>query len=223
MKVKVINTSNQEVGDVELPEEIFLEKFNSFLIYDAFKNELANKRQGNSSTKTRGVVAGTTKKPWRQKGTGNARAGSNKSPLWIGGGVIFGPHKRSYRYKLNDKSKRKALYSLLSHLLKSNKIKILDDLQIDGYKTKVVYNIFSDNNLSLKKKVLLVVNSGEKNDIFLKRSAANVPWLKVVNVESLELNSLYNSNEIFFTKKSIEKLILKFSPKSKAEVENNNG
>ena len=201
--------------DVSLPEELLHEKFNAHLVHAAIKNELANKRQGNSSTKTRGEVRGTTKKPWRQKGTGNARAGSSKSPLWIGGGVIFGPQKRSYRYQLNSKVKKKAFRSLFGYLFAKGKIRVLDDLEVKEYKTKKISEIFS--RISLKKRILLVIDCEHKNSVFLRRSARNLPWLMVVNVESLELNSLYNSKEIFFTKSSIEKLDSRLLKKQASE------
>ncbi len=211
MVVDSLGLDGEKKAQVELSEKIFGEEFSSSAIYEAFKNELANKRQGNSSTKTRGMVAGTTKKPWRQKGTGNARAGSNKSPLWIGGGIIFGPHKRSYRYELNSKFKKKATFSLLSFLLRNGMLKVVDEINLSEYSTKKVSEIFSNPKISSKKKVLLVIGSQHPNGAFLRASARNIPWLRVVNVESLELNTLYRSKEVIFTSQAIEIINNKFS------------
>ncbi|MDU2202765.1 MAG: 50S ribosomal protein L4, partial [Anaerococcus hydrogenalis] len=148
-KVEVLNIKGENVGEIELNETLFAADIAETAVYDAVKSQLANKRQGTQSAKTRAEVRGGGRKPFRQKGTGRARQGSIRAPHYTGGGIVFAPKPRDYSYKIPKKMRRKALYSVLTSKVNDNELVVLDELKLDSYKTKeaneILKNINADN------------------------------------------------------------------------------
>ena len=173
-KLNVLNIQGQNVGEIELSDAVFGVEVNEHVLYEVVKNQLANKRQGTQSAKTRAEVRGGGRKPWRQKGTGRARQGSIRAVQWIGGGVAFAPKPRSYRYTLPKKVRRLAMKSALTSKVQANEMIVLDALTMDAPKTKEFATIL--NNVNAAKKALVVM--AEKNENVIK-SAANIPKLKL--------------------------------------------
>lgn len=203
MKFPVKNHLFQEVDQVDLPPH-FEEKISSGAVYDAIKNELNNKREGNASTKTMSEVVGSSKRPYRQKGTGRARAGNKKSPLWRGGGVVFGPHKRDYTYSLPVKVKQKAFRSILTELRESGRFSVMSDLEMNEYKTRTIADIFKHLNC---KRVVWVISAKEKSAPYIRRSASNMTALWLYNIESLELKDLFYADHVVFSISAIDYLV----------------
>lgn len=202
MKFPVKDYHFQEVGQIDLPSH-FEEKISLGAVYDSIKNELNNKRQGNASTKTMSEVKGSGKKPFRQKGTGRARSGSRKSPLWRGGGVVFGPHKKDYIYNLPAKVKQKALRSILADLRENGRFSVMSDLELNEYKTKTVADIFK--NLK-EKRLVWVISAKEKSSYYIRRSASNMTTLRLFNVESLELKDIFYADHVVFSVSAVQAL-----------------
>jgi large subunit ribosomal protein L4 len=187
---------------IELNEEIFGISPNDHAIYLDVKQHLANKRQGTHSSKERAVVSGSTKKLKRQKGTGGARAGDTKSPVFVGGGRAFGPHPREYGFKLNKKVKALARKSALSYKTRDNEIMVLEDFTLEEVKTRKFVEVL--NNLSLSdKKTLMVIPESDQN-IYL--SARNIPQAKVIIASSLNTYDILNANKLIIVESSIGKI-----------------
>lgn len=198
--VSVYNMEGKEVEQIELNDSIFGVKINEHLVHMAVVQQLANKRQGTQSTKTRGEVRGGGRKPWRQKGTGNARQGSIRSPQWKGGGVVFAPKPRDYSFKLNKKEKQVALKSALSSKVENNKLFILDKLDFDEIKTKSMASVLDNLNIS---KALIVL--GEKNDnVYL--SARNIPSVRTVQSNSINVYDVLKYDALVLTKDAVKKI-----------------
>ena len=170
-KVSVYNMKGEAVGEIELNDEIFGVEVNEHLLHLAVVAQLANKRQGTQSAKTRSEVSGGGKKPWRQKGTGHARQGSIRAAQWTGGGIIFAPKPRDYEMKLNKKEKRIALKSALTTRAQEAKVFVIDELKVEEIKTKTMVNLFKGLNLD---KALVVLNTNDQNVICSTRNIANV-------------------------------------------------
>ncbi|WP_129598569.1 50S ribosomal protein L4 [Anaerophilus nitritogenes] len=200
-KVDLYNVSGQQVGEIELNEAIFGAEINGSVMHEVVKNYLANQRQGTQSAKTRAEVRGGGRKPWRQKGTGRARQGSIRSPQWIGGGVVFAPKPRDYRYTLPKKVKRLAMKSALSSKVKENQMIVLDEFKIDAYKTKDMVNIL--NNLKAEKKALIVLDV--KNDYVVK-SASNIKGVTTTLVNTLNVYDILNHDKFIVTKDAVHKI-----------------
>lgn len=194
-EVAVKDIGNNETGNVNLPEKIFDAPVRVDLMYEAVKNYLANQRQGNASTKTKGLVRGGGKKPWRQKGTGRARAGSIRSPIWRGGGTVFGPLPRDYSYKLPRKVKRKALYSAFASKLQDDAVIVLNELIIHEPKTKHVRNLLKTLQLE-NKKVLFVVDKGDRN---LALASRNLYLVKVSMASDVNVYDLLYYEKLILT------------------------
>lgn len=169
-KVSVYNMKGESIGDIELKEEIFDVPVNEHLMHMAVVAQLANKRQGTQSARTRSEVRGGGKKPWRQKGTGHARQGSIRAPQWTGGGVVFAPKPRDYEIRLNKKEKRLALKSALASRLAEEKIFVIDELKTGEAKTKIMVELLNGLNIS---KALVVLNKENDRNTYL--SARNIP------------------------------------------------
>jgi large subunit ribosomal protein L4 len=193
-KVALWNQAGSQVGDIELNDSVFGITPNEQALYDVVKAQRAAMRQGTHSTKTRGMVRGGGKKPWRQKGTGRARAGTNTSPLWNGGGIVFGPSPRSYKIKVNKKVRRLALKSVLSGKLADGELKIIDSLSLDHVKTKDMVAVFS--GLEVEGKVALVL--GQPNEI-VQLSARNIAGVKVTSVSHASVYELLNAKYLVLT------------------------
>lgn len=201
MTVKVYNQDGKEVGQVDLKAEIFGIEPNEDVVHQYIVNLLARQRQGNSSTKTRKDVRGGGKKPWRQKGTGRARAGTIRSPLWRGGGTVFGPHPKDYNSKFPKRMKRLAIQSVLSDKAKSEKIMVIDQFEYDKPKTKAVVNLFTKLDISGKKCLLL--DEGKNQNLIL--SCRNIPKVKYSRAALANGYDLLNADFVLFTKAGLEK------------------
>ena len=209
MEVSVYNSTGKETGRTAvLNESIFGISPNDHAIYLDVKQHLANRRQGTSKSKERNEIAGTTKKLKKQKGTGGARAGSKKSPLFVGGGRVFGPQPRDYTFSLNKKLKRLARMSALSYKAQSNNVMVLEDLSFDHPKTKLIVDLV--NNLKVSdKKTLLVLPQSNKN-VYL--SSRNLERSKVVTASDLNTYDIMHAHNIIVMESSlpvIESTLLK--------------
>ena len=180
-KVSVYNMKGQAVGDIELKAEIFDAPINEHLLHQAVVAQLANKRQGTQSAKTRSEVSGGGRKPWRQKGTGHARQGSIRAPQWTGGGVVFAPKPRDYEIRLNKKEKRIALKSALASRVQDEKFFVIDELKVDEIKTKTMVELLNGLNV---KKALVVLNDNDQNVIL---SARNIPDVKTALTNTINV------------------------------------
>jgi large subunit ribosomal protein L4 len=189
-KLAIYNIGNQKVNDIELDDQIFKVKSNPTLFYDAVRMNLASQRKGSAATKNRALVRGGGAKPWRQKGTGRARAGSRRSPLWRGGGIIFGPMPRDYAFSLPRKARRAALRAVLSLKLQEEKLILLDEFPLNGFKTKQVLEVLKRFNVE----DVLIVTS-EKN-IFLERSTRNIPNVEVLHADELNVYDILNHEHL---------------------------
>ncbi len=203
MELVVINQKGEDTGrKVNLSDEIFAIEPNDHAIYLDVKQYLANQRQGTHKSKERNEVAGSTKKIKKQKGTGGARAGSLKSPLFRGGGRVFGPRPRNYSFKLNKKVKQLARKSALSYKVKDNSLFVLENLNFDAPKTKTYLALL--NGLALSdKKTLLVLPEDNKN-VYL--SSRNLPKAKVVTVNDVNTYQLLNADHLVLCEGSVSKL-----------------
>jgi large subunit ribosomal protein L4 len=199
-QTELINKENNPVGKVELPDDIFGVKVNKALLFEAVHNYRANKRQGNAATKTKGLVSGGGKKPWKQKGTGRARAGSNRSPLWRGGGTIFGPLPRDYSYKLPKKAKWLALSSALAAKFADNEVVIIDNLSITEPKTKAVKSLLQ--KLGLGNVLIIVPGKDDK----LELAARNIPGVSVARVNELNVYSILSHAKLLITGDAVQRM-----------------
>ena len=200
-KVNVYNQLGEVVGDIELNEAIFGIEVNEHVVYEVVKNHLANRRQGTQSAKTRAEVRGGGRKPWRQKGTGRARQGSIRAPQWKGGGVVFAPKPRSYRYSVPKKVRRLAMKSVLSSKVLEGELRILDTLTVDAFSTKKAKEILK--NLSLETKTMIVLPEG--NDMIIK-SFANLPKVETVVVDYMNVYDLMRFDNLIIIKDALSKI-----------------
>jgi len=199
-KVQVLNMQGATVGEIELSEFIYGIEPNGPVLHSAVVAQLASLRRGTSSTLLRGEVRGGGRKPWRQKGTGRARAGSSRSPLWRGGAVTFGPKPRDYGYSLPKKVRRLALRSALSSKVKEASLIVLDDLNLTEGKTKEILKVLQALNLG--KKTLVVTASVDE---LVSRSARNIEGVKAIEVEGLNVVDLLYHDTLLITKGAIQK------------------
>ncbi|GGC31722.1 50S ribosomal protein L4 [Parapedobacter defluvii] len=203
MEVNVLNISGKETGaKVQLPEAIFGVEPNDHAIYLDVKQYLANQRQGTHKSKQRNEIAGSTRKLHKQKGTGGARAGSIKSPLFNGGGRIFGPQPRDYSFKLNKKLKALARKSALSYKAKENNIVVLDEVNFDSVKTKNYVNLV--NSLNVANEKTLLVLPAQDNNVYL--SSRNLKKAKVIAASELNTYDVLNAGKLLLTTASVKTL-----------------
>ena len=200
-KVDLYNMDGKVIGDIELSENIFGTEVNEDVLYLAVESYLANQRQGTQSTKTRTEVSGGGVKPWKQKGTGRARQGSIRAPQWIKGGIALGPKPRTYTIKLTKKVKRLALKSALSSKVIDNNVMVLDEINFSEIKTKNMVNVL--NNLKLETNALIVL--GDKNENVV-RSARNIPNVKTVYVNTINVYDILKYNKFIMTKEAAAKI-----------------
>lgn len=200
-RVNVYNMQGDQLEQIDLNEAVFGIEVNQHAVYEVVKNQLANKRQGTQSTKTRAEVRGGGKKPWRQKGTGRARAGSTSSPIFRGGGVIFAPKPRDYSYKVPKKIKRLAMKSALTSKVLENEIIVVDELKLDAPKTKDMINTLS--KLSADRKALIVTLNPEINVI---KSTNNIPNVQTTVVNNLNVYDILKYNSFIITKEALRKV-----------------
>lgn len=200
-KVNVLNMAGEQAGSIELNDDIFGIDINEFAVHTVVKNYLANQRQGTQSAKTRSEVRGGGKKPFRQKGTGRARQGSSTSPNMSGGGVVFAPKPRDYRYTVPKKVRRLAMKSMLTSKVTENEIIVLDSLTMTEAKTKEMIKILA--NVKAAKKALIVLS--EKDDLIIK-SAANIPGVTTTLVTTMNVYEILNHTSFIVTKEAINKI-----------------
>ena len=199
----VLSLDGKEHRTIELDDRVFRCAVSEELIYYAIRNELANLRIGTASTKRRGEVRGSGRKPWRQKGTGRARAGSRRSPIWVGGGVVFGPHPRDYSYKMPTRQKRQAMRSVLSLIVRDAQLRIVQDFDFDSGKTKDLVTILQ----RLLKPVRSVFILGDdERDKMIKRAARNIPWISYLSYKRLRAHDLFCGQQILIMASSVEQL-----------------
>ena len=199
-KVSVYNIDGKEVGSIELNDAVFGVEVNEHLVHLAVVNQLANKRQGTQSAKTRSEVSGGGRIPWRQKGTGHARQGSTRAPQWTGGGVVFAPKPRDYSFKMNKKEKKIALLSALSSKVNDSKIVVLDSFNLDEIKTKKFAEVM--NNIKVSNALFVI--EGENKNVVL--SGRNIPTVKVSATNEINTYDVLKYDTLVVTKAAVEKL-----------------
>ncbi len=198
--VNVYNMEGAQVGQMELSDAVFDRQINTALMHQAVVLYLASQRRGTHDTKTRGLVSGGGKKPWRQKGTGRARVGSSRNPVWRGGGVAFGPHPRSYGFSMPKKQRRIALASALTDKVQNGNLVVLDELSFDAPKTKAMLSVlgkFEANNA-------LVVFAGENENA--AKSARNIVGVEPVKAENVNTYNVLNHKKVIITKDALEQI-----------------
>lgn len=203
INLKVFSINGNTVGEENLPEGIFGIKPNDKVIAEAVRMYRANLRRGTASTLKRGGVSGGGKKPWPQKHTGWARAGSNRSPIWRGGGTVFGPHPRSYYYRLPKKKLTLAFHSALSHKTKDGKILLIDKFELEAPKTKQFVNMLKVLGLGLNKSMLFVTSGKDKN---FCRAGNNIKKTNFKDVKSLNTLDVVSSNTLVFSLEAVRAL-----------------
>lgn len=201
-KVTLYNIAGEAAGEMELNDSVFGVEYNEAVIHQAVVRQMSNERLGTHATKTRGLVRGGGKKPWKQKGTGRARVGSIRSPLWVGGGTVFGPTPRSYAKSMTRKARQLAVRSALSEKLRANELVVLDQIEFDAPKTKSVVQMLGAFKAEGK---ALIVDGGEKaaNTIL---GARNIPEVKAVTAEGINLYDIIHYTKLFVTKSAVEKI-----------------
>jgi len=220
IKVKVYNQKAEESGEEKLSDKIFNIEPNEVLIHQAMVTQSANERQVLAHTKIKSEVRGGGRKPWNQKGTGRARAGSNRSPIWIGGGVTFGPRKdRNFKKKINKKMKQKAIFMVLSDRLKSNNMAVLEDLKLEEFKTKKANELIEKFENKIIKEKAVKTEDGKKKKakrsiLFLidekhnetKYSIRNLEGIKLINIDNINILDLLKYRNLVLTKGCVKKL-----------------
>jgi large subunit ribosomal protein L4 len=201
VKIKVRNIQNKEVSELELPEDIFDYPLKEHLIYEAVKNYNANQRQGTACTKTRSEVSGSGRKLWKQKGTGRARMGAIRSPLWRKGGTTFGPKPRDYSYAMPKKARRNAIKSVLSEKIRNDRLFVLDELKLESKKTKDTIKKLS--KFAFDK--LLIVDKKDNSDLML--STRNIPHIKAIDVGEMNIYDSLNYNYIMLSVDVVKRLM----------------
>jgi large subunit ribosomal protein L4 len=198
--VDVLNSAGKKVSETQLAEDIFNTPIKKSVLHEVVRSQLVAKREGTAACKTRGMVKGSTKKLFRQKGTGNARAGSVKSPLRKGGGVIFGPSQRSYAIKVPKKVKKLALKMALSSKVEDNTIYVIDDFKLETIKTREVVNVLNALELS----DLLIVSDTEEASLLL--SSRNIPDVKVIKTEGLNVYDILKFKNLLLVESTIKNI-----------------
>lgn len=199
LKVAVYNQEGTKVKDTELNESVFGIEPNNQAIFDMVLLQRASWRQGTHKVKNRTEVKGGGRKPWRQKGTGRARQGSIRAPQWRGGGVVFGPTPRSYKFKLNRKVRQLALKSALSQKVLDNEMTVLDNISMDAPKTKAMIKVLE--NLEAKRKTLIVMDEVNEN---VALSARNIPGVKVIDSKGLNVYDILDSTKLVITEEAVK-------------------
>ena len=198
---KLFNMAGDQVGEVALSEAVFGVEPNESVLHDSVKNHLANCRQGTQSALTKGEVSYTTAKPWRQKGTGRARAGYKGSPVWPHGGVAFAPKPRDYSYTLNKKVKRLALKSVLSAKAQEENVIVIDEIKLDAIKTKPMASFLKAVGADTK----ALVVTAENNEVVVK-SAANIPGVLVTFANLINVYDILNAKKLVVDKAALAKI-----------------
>ncbi|HHB90244.1 MAG TPA: 50S ribosomal protein L4 [Anaerolineae bacterium] len=214
MQAPLMNMQGQEIGTVELPDDIFNIEVNEAVMHQALVRQLANKRLGTHKTKTRGEVRGGGRKPWRQKGTGRARQGSIRAPQWRGGGTVFGPRPRSYAKRMPRKMRRLALRSALTVKAQAQEIIVLDELSMEAPRTKAMAAMM--DALGVERKALILLPESNEN---VELSARNLPNVKTLRANYLNVRDLLGYNVIVMPRQSIDVIASFLSEDTASEPE----
>lgn len=199
-KLNVLNINGQNVGEIELVDSIFNVEVNEHVLYEVVKNQLANKRQGTQSAKTRAEVRGGGRKPWKQKGTGRARQGSIRAPQWIKGGVVFAPKPRDYRMSIPKTMRRVAITSALTSKVLDNNMIVLESLELAAPKTKEMVNVLN----AFEAKKTLIVTAGSNENVY--KSARNIQGVAVLPVNNINVYDLLKFEKLIITKEAVNKI-----------------
>jgi len=206
MELKIIDNKGKETSSVQFDEKLVASTASEALLHEAVVAHLASQRSGTHSTKTRTEVSGGGVKPWKQKGTGRARSGSTRSPLWRHGGIIFGPKPRDYRQALPKQKRRAAFQLAMNHLIHENRLQVVDPVKLSEPKTKLVADIYKKWQAPTDS--LFVV---EKIDPQFNRAARNIPLVKIVDVESFNTYECLRARRVFITQTALENLATRLS------------
>ena len=214
--MNVHSVEGEKIGEIKLNDDMFNANINKHIVHQIVKRYLAEKRRGTASTKGRSEVRGGGKKPWKQKGTGRARAGSSRSPLWIGGGVTFGPRKdRNFSKKINKKMKQKALMMVFSDRLKNNNLVVVDKIEMAEFKTKIFNDSLKkleknfDGFDSKKRRSVLFVN--DSKDVKTVNSGRNLSGVQIINLENINIVDLLKNRNLLISESAIKKINERYS------------
>jgi large subunit ribosomal protein L4 len=201
-KVTVYDINGHEASEMELQDSVFSVEVNEALLHQAVVMQLASQRLGTAATKTRGFVRGGGKKPWRQKGTGRARSGSTRSPIWVGGGTVFGPQPRSYAFRMPRKQRRLAIKCALSAKLQAGELKVVDNINFEQPKTKNVVKMLGDFNAA-DQKALIITGEMLAN---VEKSSRNIPGVKAITSMGLNVYDLLYHDNVFVAKDAVARI-----------------
>ena len=199
--IDVVSAEREKVGEIVVPSGIADQPPREHLLYEAVRAQLASRRSGTAATKTRSQVRGGGRKPWRQKGTGRARAGSTRSPIWVGGATVFGPQPRSYSYRLPRSARKTALRAALAHKLRAQALVVIDDIRFDHPKTKQMVDLLT--RLELGDSVLLLLGEADVN---VQKSARNLPGVKVLLSPGLNVYDLLRYRKVLATQAAVRQI-----------------
>jgi large subunit ribosomal protein L4 len=200
LRIPVISQTKQSVGEVELSEAVFGQSLRSHLLYETVKMQLANRRRGTHSTKTRAYVRGGGKKPWKQKGTGRARQGSTRAPQWVGGATVFGPLPRDYSYRLPAAARRRAVCVALSAKKRDGQLLVVDRLEVASGKTRDAVRLLA--TLEVRSALIVIAQGDDK----LQRATRNVPGIKVIEVAGVNVYDLLGHEHVVVTTEALKNL-----------------
>ncbi|MFQ5736792.1 MAG: 50S ribosomal protein L4 [Thermodesulfobacteriota bacterium] len=200
MMIEVLDKKGSKVSQLELNDAVYGGEVKEHLFYEVVKMQMANRRGGNASTKTKGEVSGGGAKPWKQKGTGRARSGSNRSPIWRHGGTVFGPKPRDYSYKVPKKVMREALKSALRMKVRDGRMVVFDSLDLDAPKTKAALEVLSKANPA---GALVVIDGGNRN---LELAVRNLKDYKVIEAVGLNVYDILDYDGLYMTRSALEKV-----------------
>jgi len=200
VEISVHSVEGEKIGEITLKDDLFNARINKHIVHQIVKRYLAEKRRGTASTKGRSDVRGGGKKPWKQKGTGRARAGTIRSPIWVGGGVVFGPENRDYGYSIPRKMRLVALKSVLSDKVKNNDLIILDKIELKNGKTKDITHIFDNLHIN-SNKILIVI---DKEDKMIKRAVHNLQNAIVITANKINTYDIVNYQKMLVTKNALQ-------------------
>ncbi len=206
VKVDIIDIHRHKTSEMEVGDHLLNEPEKPHLVFDVVRMQLAGRRRGTAATKERSLISGGGRKPWKQKGTGRARAGSTRSPLWRGGGTIFGPHPRDYSFQLPKKVRRAALCSVLSDKFREEKLLVLEGLGLAEAKTKPFQSALK--TLQVQNALIVI----EDPDPTLEKSSRNIPGIQVIECEGLNVHDILRHEYLIFLRSSLEKVERKLRP-----------
>lgn len=206
IEYKVVDMSGKQTGTVALDSRIFQAPILEHLVHDVVVWQRNKKRAGTAAAQVRSEMEGGGRKPWKQKGTGRARAGSNISPVWVGGAVVFGPQPRDYTTRVSRRSRKQALTSVLSEKVKTETLVVLDDIVLSGMRTKEIASLLSSVGAGEKKSLIVLKGDGDERETVIEKSARNIPGVKILPVAGLNVYDLLNHKYLVCTKDGIQNL-----------------